>query len=499
MCTQQREITNKYTGVKLYKKCGHCPACLQEKAAYRVSRIKAQDSKDLDCIMVGLTYRRYCAPYVLRDDAFKFSRGEIKSLPVYRDTMFRKVRQNASYDIDYKKVSFTHKLTEIEFINSCDFHGLHDLRHEFGKIGVSYYPDVQRFLARLRLNLNRNFNFHHEIKAYSCSEYGAGRIKGKGIFRPHFHLLFWIPKGNFEVFRSAVVSSWPFGDIQKWPRAVELAYKASSYVASYVNSGSDFPQFLKQYFKPKHSYSKDFGCNKELFSLPKILEHFKRGHLTYNCLKADKIGNPIVELPYPKYIIHRFFPKFKGYGRIADSTLCGLMQRFAGLQFGDSEHELMKFLYERPNISDLDFINRVSDPVFYTPQDAYKIGVRLRNAYVRFCSFNDSSDGFAFSDYCRLHVRIWRLYMSDILRLHMQNDDVPLYEKYDNLENIKCEIDYNGRSLPLGFTYDMFKVTDPNKFVSNIRNTDRFAQSFYENIKHRRVSNTIMSLQYEEF
>ena len=32
MCTNQREITNKYTGHKFYVKCGYCPACLQEDA-----------------------------------------------------------------------------------------------------------------------------------------------------------------------------------------------------------------------------------------------------------------------------------------------------------------------------------------------------------------------------------------------------------------------------------------------------------------------------------
>ena len=55
MCTNQREIKNLYTGHTLYVKCGKCPACLQEKAAHRVSRIKAQDSPNLSTLMVTLT------------------------------------------------------------------------------------------------------------------------------------------------------------------------------------------------------------------------------------------------------------------------------------------------------------------------------------------------------------------------------------------------------------------------------------------------------------
>ena len=57
MCTNQREIINKYTGHKLYVKCGHCPACLQEKAAHRVLGLKQKDSPLTDTIMCTLTYR----------------------------------------------------------------------------------------------------------------------------------------------------------------------------------------------------------------------------------------------------------------------------------------------------------------------------------------------------------------------------------------------------------------------------------------------------------
>lgn len=498
MCTHQREIKNKYTGQRLYVKCGHCPACLQEKAAYRVGRIKAQDSPDFDVIMVGLTYRRYCAPYVLRDDAFKFSRGELKKLPVYRDTHYRKVRQNAQYDIAYSRIRETRKICDVDFVNSCDFTGCRDLVHEYGKIGVSYYPDVQHFLARLRLNLKRNFNFDYAFKTYSCSEYGAGKKEGHGIYRPHFHLLFWIPKGNFQTFRNAVIESWPFGDISNRKRAVEIAYNASSYVASYVNCGSGFPKFLERYFKPKHSYSKDFGCNKDLFSLTNILSNFRGGHLTYFSQKTDKVGMPIVELPFPKYIIHRYFPLFKGYGRFTRSQILSLMPRIARLE-GDEFRATARFLFEKPIIFDIDFINKIAFPVWFSDDDLYKIKVRLNNAYLRFSKYAPKDINLSFSEYSRLHYDIWSLYHSDVLRLHLQNEKVPLKEKYDNLEDVKCSCEYNGMPYPVGFTREMFKDTNPNNFSHIIRNSQRFEDSFYENQKNRRVTNTIYSQLYEDF
>ena len=120
-------------------------------------------------------------------------------------------------------------------------------------------------------------------------------------------------------------------------------WRASSYVASYVNCDSKFPVFLKTYFKPKHSYSKDFGCNNRLFQLDKILEKFSRGHLTY-FKQVDKQAIPtIVECPYPKYIIHRFFPKFKGYSRVAPFSQCELMERFAKFDF--SQGVRLEFIF----------------------------------------------------------------------------------------------------------------------------------------------------------
>lgn len=537
MCVNQREITNKYTGQKLYVKCGHCPACLQEKAAYRVSRIKAQDSPEFDTVMVGLTYSRHCAPYVKREEAYLFAQGRLLSprgkhlpLPIYRDITFRKVRQNAAYDINYKCIEQTQKLASIDYVGNCDFTGNHDLRGDTGKIGVAYYPDLQHFLARLRLNLKRNYNFNHEFKCFCCSEYGAGRIKGKGVFRPHFHVLFWIPKGTYQSFRSAVVASWPYGDLSRFPRAVEKAFRASSYVASYVNCGSDFPNFLRKYFSPKHSYSKGFGMSNELFSLDKILEKFSCGHLTLFMQDCNKVGSPISELPFPKYVIHRYFPQFKGYNRVVPTSLCDIMGRITApflsgwrnprylsneyyeyeekpmsidLPFAPSDGDScaiwdsnIKFFVPSP-VTDYQFINMMSFPVYYDVGELYRIGVRLRNAYKRFCDNCDLN--LSFYEYAKLHKKIWSLYASDVLRLHLQNEEIPLNEKYDNLEDIKCRHVHLGTPLPVGFTFKMLDVTDPNKFKTTLFHDGRFRQSFFEHLKHRRVSNTVLSSMYEEF
>ena len=501
MCTNQREITNKFTGHKLYVKCGHCPACLQEKAVHRVSRIKAEDSPYTDTIMCTLTYKRHNCPYVFRDEAYSFSKGlplysdrftktqYICSLPIYRDVSYRKVRSNSDYDIINKCTTERVCIGSIEYDKKCSFCNNKDLAHENNKIGVAFYPDVQRFIARLRLNLIRNFNYHGKFKIYCTSEYGSKSL------RPHFHLLFWIQKGTFETFRSAIAASWPFSDISKFERSVEKAFRASSYVASYVNCSNDFPDFLKTYFKPKHSYSKDFGVNADLFQLLKVLEKFRSGHLTYFAQKEKQSVPFIVECPIPKYIICRYFPLFKGYNRFTSTQRVYIAKGFKELS-GISKSNIKSDVNLRL------YFDKVTFPVYYTDDDLHKIAVRLDNAYKRFLIY--ACENISFDDYIDLHGRIWNLYYSDILRLHLTNEDIPICEKYDNLQEIKCKVEsdldkYKNYPLPIGFSRDMLLVTDPNKFTSVRINTARFSQSYYDHIKHRGVCNSVLSSLYEEF
>ena len=410
MCTNQREITNKYTGHKLYVKCGHCPACLQEKASYRVQRIKANDSPDTEPLMVTLTYARNDCPYVKRDEAYRFAHGDLKTLNIYRDTLYRKVRVSSNYDIAYKKTIGEHVISTIDLIDSCSFKNNKDLSHQHDKIGVCYYPDVQRFLARLRINLHRNYGFTKSFKTYCTSEYGSRSL------RPHFHLLLWIPKGTFETFRSAIASSWAFSDLSRFERSIEKAFRASSYVASYVNCNVDFPAFLKNYFKPKHSYSKDFGCNLDIYKIGSILSRISRGSLSYTC-QRDMQGVPtIVELPIPQYIVHRYFPKFKGYNRITPIALSFVMQRLVDL--GTTTDKTIFF-------ASLNRLNRDVFPVYYAAEDIWKIRTRLVNAYEKFKILSNEPKT-TFEEYCCLHQRAWNVYSSTCFRLNLTNDVIPI-------------------------------------------------------------------------
>lgn len=486
MCTNQKEIENKYTHTKLYVKCGKCPACLQEKAAYRVSRIKANDTLYTDTYMLTLTYRRYDCPYILRDEAYEFAAGLRNTLNIYRDTSYRRVRVSSDYDIDTLCRDGQVILDSIDFVDKCNFKGMKDLAHLKGKIGIAYYPDVQKFIARLRLILKRNYNYEGDFKIYVCSEYGTKSL------RPHFHLLLWIPKGSEKIFRDAITKAWYFSNISRFKRRFEKAFKASSYVSSYVNCGSDFPKFLKDYAAPKHSYSKGFGCGSDLFKLSEILSRFNKGSLHY-CVLRDKQNIPtLVDVPYPKYVIHRYFPLFKGYSRLTSSKILDFAARLQGFyNAGEFSEPGLKFRTERI------ILDKVVFPVYYSDIDLYKITIRLKNAHRRFC--NNAYD-ISFADYMDLHCRVWSLYHSEVLKLHLLNPDIPVNEKYDNLEEVKCKYEHSLMyHLPVGFKPGMLRVTNPNQFLTTMSNTAKYFVSYLDHIKHRSVGNAVASSLCEEF
>lgn len=507
MCTQQREIVNRYTGKTLYVKCGKCPACLQEKALHRVARIKATETPDTEVWMLTLTYSNDCVPYVFRQDAYDYTHGKRKYLYIYRDSKYRRVRVDYSYDFEYRKVEEVgecppYKLDCLDFVRQSDFHGCKDLRKKKGCIGVCYYPDLQQFLQRLRINLKRVYKFYEEFKTFNCSEYGTKSL------RPHFHLLLFIPKGTGEVFRSAIIKSWPYGDISNYPKRFERTFRASSYVASYVNSGSDFPAFLKDYFKPKHSYSKGFALGSPMFQLPKILELYHRGSLSYTMLKNENVGVPrVTNVLMPSYVIRRYFPKFKGYSGFAPVALPYIIH---GLLKGDTD-EVRQRLIDSQNMG--------FRPVHFTFDDdlygVYNVlnglaksckrsdfkmsSVRLQNAYQRFleCCPEEYKD-YSMLDYAILHTKVWSLHASTLIKLWMEDSSIPLVEKYDNIESAVSLHESFHRPLPVGIYRYSIQETDPNRFPSVVRRTRMFEQGFHDNIKHRKVTNAVlMQLQVE--
>ena len=99
MCVNQRWIVNKYNGKDFYVKCGHCEACLQEKAAKRATRIRNQvPISGQMCLFVTLTYAPDSVPWVFKADL----ENRLEHVNIFRSSLKRYVRYKKDYSVKCK-------------------------------------------------------------------------------------------------------------------------------------------------------------------------------------------------------------------------------------------------------------------------------------------------------------------------------------------------------------------------------------------------------------
>lgn len=487
MCINQRWITNKYNGKDFFVKCGHCESCLQEKAAKRATRIRNQvPVSGQMCLMVTLTYRPDSVPWVFQEDL----ENNDEHLRIFRNSKKRYVRFRKDYSVKCKTID------EYDLLDTIDFPDYSHRKKWKGylkplveskndnRIGIIYYPDLQKFLARLRINLYRYYNVDktYSIKYFGCAEYG------KTTFRPHFHILLFFDKKLYEKLRKAIFKSWPYADKHRLNRGIEIARDPAGYVASYVNCGADFPSVLSNNFPQKHSYSKGFGLALRDFQLREILDKIQRGNLTYN-IESKNSPRGFVNIPLPKYVINRYFPYFKGNGAFTYTALYDIL-RFPHL-FGTfkswsaySEHT-QKFCFTYYKVH-YDIEN----------DDVHRIEVRLNNAFKRYIQELDLPDNeFSRADYARNYIACWNLYRSCVYRCFVENPDVPITEKYVNLLQVLNDFDLSDNENYWWIYQDNIE-TDPNDFISNREQTDKMTSTYHSYLKYMIINNCVQSTFY---
>lgn len=472
--------------------CGHCPACIQEKVQRRVLRIHNTAHRGYICLMVGLTYEQRFVPYVLKDDLERFSVDpDCEDLKVYRDQEVRRVRvkdlKTGKMVIRYKYYFGRSVINEVPFQEKVSLDGMKHLRDMPNRFGVCFYPDVQKFLKRLRERLERVYGYTNKIFVYCCSEYGEKSL------RPHFHLLIFCEESIEAWLCDSIRKSWKYSNMRRFPKSIQRATDAATYVASYVSCLSHLSDFNKLYFCPKHSYSKGFGLGNEKFSLANILYLFNRGSLSYTrkVLSGTQVREFVV--PLPKYVINRYFPKFKASSRIAPVALYEVMRRIIndetrtdlGIDFFDTD---FRNVYLKSCFSN-------GDVVAWSDADLHTICVSLSNAFMRFRNDYFSINGVfvRVQEYLWYYERIWSMYSSTILKLHHERDDIPYFEKYDNLE-VLFPTDKSMVPVPI-FDSDFkpvdtskIRTLDSNLFYSNRQRTAQMEQGYYKQMagKHTR-------------
>lgn len=474
MCTHQKWVYNRYADSKFLVKCGHCPACLQEKASKRASRIKAEYSPDRIVLFVTLTYDRCSCPFVKQSDIDK----RLSVLPIYREFSTRRVRAHLPSGLSYidKRHYGEVQLGQIYNPDYDSFDYRQHIRHlayRSNNIGVCYYPDIQLFKKRLNINLKRKYNYDDTFKVFSTAEYG------ETTSRPHFHLLFFIRPCDQEIFRSAICEAWPFANRLRTAQYIEVARDCASYVASYVNSGVSVHKFLTDNFKAKHSYSKDFGVSSKLFTLDSILQKVSRRDLSYLRGVGPKGKEQYINFSIPKYVINRHFPVFKGYSRFTDTEVYDVLRSFIK-QGTLPSTELNQ--YGKIDLSD------------FSSDDCHKISVRLRNAFTKYCITKDIAQSDAsLSDYIYHYIDTWKIYKLTNLRLWYDDVDVPPKYRYDNSFYVGSGDIYSPDTKAWLDSSTEPYIPDPNAYPNVVSDTAAWEKVYYFRCKEKTINNYVMA------
>lgn len=482
MCLYQRYIKNPYTGKDVYVKCGHCNACLQEKAARRTSRIRNNVSSGQTALFVTLTYANIFVPYVRRSElkSFEFS------VPVYRDASIRRNRVGSDYKFFKTIKRQTSKIANIDYDNSINFlqdgekvpevdRLLHLKRYSKDKIGVVLYSDLQRFYKRLRVILQRKYQVTSSFSYFGCAEYGPSTK------RPHFHVLIFVPSSETQLYISAISEAWQFDSISRKRKGIQIARNASSYVSAYVNSNTRLSKFYTLHsIKPRHSYSQGFGMQNPFFSFENVVKSSEKSDFGYNKTIMRNSIPTVIDCAIPKYVIDKFFPRFLGYSSMPTDSLLQLLQcpTFNRCISYIGSYYRSNFPYDGYHMSD-------DGSSFDIAQRAHVLSVKLLNWQKRM--FERGYDAISAS---YLHLSVHRQYTSYLYK--REYEDIQNLDDFEqHYDNIRILLRYPEISPTLhGIS---LKYNSPNEYPNNIEQTISFERAYQHYDKSRKLNNTVMS------
>lgn len=287
-CFHPRKVTNRYTHETLFVRCGTCPSCLVHRSNIQCALISNMSSHFKYAYFFTLTYSDEFVPRVSlevveRCDAeseidaymsdsdprhlpYDDSRYQIAATYLPRSGCFRvhdsgRVRDFSETEDSYQ---FLHTFSgkeirdllvasngRYDFARKCVvFPSIDECRNE---ILVLNPYDQNLFFKRLRKLIAEKYD--EKICYYLVSEYGGRTC------RPHWHgILFFNSDALTSSICELVSKSWSYGRTD-----CSLSRgSAAGYVASYINSFVDLPDFFNRHkeIKPRSYHSKGLSVNK---------------------------------------------------------------------------------------------------------------------------------------------------------------------------------------------------------------------------------------------
>lgn len=414
-CFHPRKVTNKYTHETLFVRCGTCPSCLVHRSNIQCALISNMSSHFKYAYFFTLTYSDEFVPRVSlevveRCDAeseidaympdsdprhlpYDDSKYQIAATYLPRSGCFRvhdsgRVRDFSETEDSYQ---FLHTFSgkeirdllvasngRYDFARKCVvFPSIDECRNE---VLVLNPYDQNLFFKRLRKLIAEKYD--EKICYYLVSEYG-GRT-----YRPHWHgILFFNSDALTSSICELVSKSWSYGRTD-----CSLSRgSAAGYVASYINSFVDLPDFFNRHkeIKPRSYHSKGLSVNKlfrqssdiseiqevassclDGFSVPINGEYVTvKPSRSYECTVFPRISDPVFANPYS--CVDLFFGAFTasnrlirdGYISIDESlSVWELSKRYAHFYYDvmsgsrtSSRYDFLIFDYTRLETVQIDF------------------------------------------------------------------------------------------------------------------------------------------------
>lgn len=158
--------------------------------------------------------------------------------------------------------------------------------------------DVQLFLKRLRINLQRN-GYSAKIRYVCVSEYGKHG-------RPHYHAILWNLHQtdilSFKQIGEIIKESWSNGFIML--RLIDLSNdKAFFYTSKYLRKGSNVPEGQNPTFMVSSNRNGGIGSA----FIDTLAKHIRRT-LDVDAKFLNKFSGKIESLQFNRYVLNRIFP-----------------------------------------------------------------------------------------------------------------------------------------------------------------------------------------------
>ena len=223
-------------------------------------------------------------------------------------------------------------------------------------VPLLYYPDMQRFIKRLRKQISTKFK-NETIRYYAIGEYGTSS------YRPHWHILLftnsvevtsWLQQSFYKnpvlskpyrtINGSTILDSlWQYGSCT----IDKTDGKASGYISNYVVGTSVLPKVLRRLAPQKTFHSVRFGCPYPKSEVRDFL--IGRNYERFSTIEyVDPSDNTLQSRPLWRSYYSLFFPQFVGINSLPDDEKYRVLTIFPKLTswfFTDNIPELAHKIY----------------------------------------------------------------------------------------------------------------------------------------------------------